>query len=163
MAQLTPEERQKIYLEEKARLEFRRELEPQKIGFGKIIGYVVLGGIGLLVVLWMIGSAMQQSETASNTPTQTDAVQTGNPAHDRLAALGASAQASALGQIAGEGCSGNPHSTWAWTKRRGPTGACDARTAGVIRSRFNRMRPVAPASWIAVFLRPSPACRVLRS
>ena len=50
MAELTPEERQRIYLEEKARLEFRRQLQPKKIGFGKIIGYLALAGIRLLVV-----------------------------------------------------------------------------------------------------------------
>jgi hypothetical protein len=65
MAELTPEQRQQIYLEEKARIEFRRQFEPKKIGFGKIIGYVVLGGIGLLVVLWMIGSAMENSQDAA--------------------------------------------------------------------------------------------------
>jgi hypothetical protein len=61
MAELTPEERQKIYLEEKARLEVRRELEGQKTSAGKIIGYVILGVLGLLVVLFIIGSAMEQS------------------------------------------------------------------------------------------------------
>src|ERR1022692_5272328 len=36
MAELTPEERQRIYLEEKARLEVRRELEGQKTSAGKV-------------------------------------------------------------------------------------------------------------------------------
>ncbi|MGA2716010.1 MAG: hypothetical protein ABSG41_23160 [Bryobacteraceae bacterium] len=109
MPELTPEEREKIYLEEKARLEFRRELEPKKIGVGKFIGYVALGGLALLVLMFIIGSViMRRPETASITSTQTPVMQnTGNPAHDRLAALGTSAQASLLGQIAGEGCSGD--------------------------------------------------------
>jgi hypothetical protein len=47
MAELTPEERQNIYLEdleEKARLEVRRELEGQKTSAGKLIGVVILDG-----------------------------------------------------------------------------------------------------------------------
>ncbi len=51
---------------------------------------------------------MYNSETASTTSTQTAVIQdTGNPAHDRLTALDATAQAFALGQIAGEGCTGD--------------------------------------------------------
>jgi cytoskeletal protein RodZ len=65
MADLTPEERQKIYLEEKARLEARRQLEGNKTSAGKVIGYIVLGVLGLLVILFVIGSAMQQSEDAA--------------------------------------------------------------------------------------------------
>jgi len=63
--ELTPQERQKIYLDEKARLEVRRELAGRKIGAGKLIGYVVPGGIGLLVVMFMIGSAIDQSQDAA--------------------------------------------------------------------------------------------------
>jgi len=73
VAELTPEERQKIYLEEKARLEVRRELEGQKTSPAKVIGYAILGVLGLLVVLFIIGSAMEQSsDTAFNnlTPEQ---------------------------------------------------------------------------------------------
>jgi hypothetical protein len=64
MAELTPEERQRIYLEEKARLEVRRELEGKKTGAGRVIGYVVLCVVGLLVFLFIVGSAIQQSEDA---------------------------------------------------------------------------------------------------
>jgi len=42
MAELTPEEREKIYLEEKARLEVRRELEGEKTSTGSVIGWIVL-------------------------------------------------------------------------------------------------------------------------
>lgn len=49
MAELTPEERQKIYLEEKTRLEVRRELEGPKTNLGKVFGYVIFGGLALLV------------------------------------------------------------------------------------------------------------------
>lgn len=70
MAELTPEERQKIYLEEKARLEVRRELEGTKTSAGKIIGYVVLGLFAFLIVMFILGSAMEQSQdTAWNTLT----------------------------------------------------------------------------------------------
>jgi hypothetical protein len=64
MAELTPEERQRIYLEEKARLEVRRELEGQKTSAGKVFGYAVLAVLGLLVLLFIAGSAMQQSKDA---------------------------------------------------------------------------------------------------
>ncbi len=67
MAELTPEERQKIYLEEKARWEVRREFEGPKINIGKVVMYVFFGGLALLVVLLILGSEMEQShETAWN-------------------------------------------------------------------------------------------------
>jgi hypothetical protein len=52
---LSPEERHKIFLEEKARLEIRQELEGPKTGAGKIIGFVFLGLLGLVVVLAIAG------------------------------------------------------------------------------------------------------------
>jgi hypothetical protein len=63
MPDLTPEERQRIYLEEKARLEIRRELEGKKTSVGKIIGSIMLCGFGFLALMWIIGSFSQQSET----------------------------------------------------------------------------------------------------
>jgi hypothetical protein len=65
MPALTPEERQRIYLEEKARLEIRHELEGKKTSAGKVIGYIVLSIIGLFVVLLVIGSMMEESDTAA--------------------------------------------------------------------------------------------------
>ena len=62
MADLTPEERQRIYLEEKARLEVRHELEGKKTSVGKVIGILVLCGFALLVVMFIIGSVVPQSE-----------------------------------------------------------------------------------------------------
>jgi hypothetical protein len=62
VSDLTPEERQRIYLEEKARLEVRLELEGKKTSAGKILGIVVPCGFGLLAVMWIIGSFLQQSE-----------------------------------------------------------------------------------------------------
>jgi hypothetical protein len=73
MADLTPEQRQRIYLEEKARLEVRRELEGKKTSIGKVFGIAVLCGLGLLFVLFIIGSGMEQSHDAefkSLTPEQ---------------------------------------------------------------------------------------------
>jgi len=64
-AELTAEQRQRIYLEEKARLEIRQELKGQKKGAGHIIGKIVLGGIGVLFVLFIIGSIMENSENAA--------------------------------------------------------------------------------------------------
>jgi hypothetical protein len=62
MPDLTPGERQRIYLEEKARLEVRQELEGKKTSAGKVIGIVLLCGFCLLVLLFVIGSAMEQSD-----------------------------------------------------------------------------------------------------
>jgi hypothetical protein len=64
MPDLTPEERQKIYLEEKARVEVRRELEGQRTGAGKIIGYIILGAFGFVVLLWIIGRGIMESDDA---------------------------------------------------------------------------------------------------
>lgn len=69
MADLTPEERERIYLEEKARLEARRELESRKIGAGKVIGYFVLAIVGLLVMLFVFGIATEESREQSETAT----------------------------------------------------------------------------------------------
>ena len=74
MADLTPEERQKIYLEEKARLEVRRELlEESKTSTGKVFGYIILGICGLLILLFIAGSAMEKmkdDQFANLTPQQ---------------------------------------------------------------------------------------------
>jgi hypothetical protein len=105
--ELSPEERQGIYLEEKARLEVKQQVEKQtkKTSVGPKI---ILGLFGFLVLLFVVGSTIHDSGTTSRTSAPTVAVEnTGNPAHDRLMGLGASAQALLLGQIAGEGCSGD--------------------------------------------------------
>lgn len=64
MTDLTPEERRKIYLEEKARMEIRQELQGKKSGAGRVIGIIVLAGIGLMAVLFVIGSALESSRDA---------------------------------------------------------------------------------------------------
>lgn len=59
--------------------------------------------IGFVIALIIVGIVITlQKKTASTAAIQS----TGNPAHDRLAALGASEQATLLGKIAGEGCIG---------------------------------------------------------
>jgi hypothetical protein len=100
--QLSPKERQKIYLEEKTRLAVQQELRTgRKISAGTIIGRIALGFFGLLVLLFIAGAMMRNSDTASSTSTGTTTTQdTGNPAHNRLVALGANAQALALRDIA---------------------------------------------------------------
>ncbi len=55
---LSPDERHKIFLEEKARLEIRQELEGPKTSVGIIIGYVVLGVLGLIFLVAMAGKLM---------------------------------------------------------------------------------------------------------
>ena len=62
--ELTPEERQRIYLEEKARLEAHEQPDAERTqtGAGSILGQMALGIIALLIVLWIIGSAMEQNE-----------------------------------------------------------------------------------------------------
>lgn len=72
---LTPEERQKIYLEEKARLEVRTELQQQKkgLGIGSFLGLSALGVIAFILFLLMIGSSMDSDSSAkfrALTPTQ---------------------------------------------------------------------------------------------
>jgi len=63
---LTPEDRERIYLEERARLEAREPTEAagERTGVGTFLGRIVLGIISLLVVLWIIGSAMQRNQEA---------------------------------------------------------------------------------------------------
>ncbi|HYL74957.1 MAG TPA: hypothetical protein VEU96_12175 [Bryobacteraceae bacterium] len=65
MADLTPEERQRIYMEEKARLEVRRELEGKKTSPGKVIGIVTLCIVGLLVSLFILGNIRQHLDDAA--------------------------------------------------------------------------------------------------
>ncbi len=68
---LSPEERQRIYEEEKARIEARRQLEgsvpppspPPKKGHPFLVGCVVI--VGALVVLSIIGSLSHQSSTTT--------------------------------------------------------------------------------------------------
>lgn len=60
MLDLTPEERQRIYLEEKARLEVRPERDVEKPRVGSGVGTMVLYGIGLLLVLFIIGIVIKQ-------------------------------------------------------------------------------------------------------
>jgi len=71
MPELTPEERQRIYAEEKARLETRRELESEKrkskLGtIGVWILWVVVG----LLALGIFGMMRQQARLDSLTPEQ---------------------------------------------------------------------------------------------
>jgi hypothetical protein len=59
MNELTPEQRRQIYLEEQARLEARRELgKERKTGCGAMIGYILLAAFAGLVLLAIIGGAM---------------------------------------------------------------------------------------------------------
>lgn len=64
MADLTPEERERIYLEEKARLEARSELQAKKGGCGNIALVVILCIVGLFVVVMIIGNMEEQREHA---------------------------------------------------------------------------------------------------
>ncbi|HUA19519.1 MAG TPA: hypothetical protein VMB25_12300 [Bryobacteraceae bacterium] len=63
MAELTPEERQRIYLEEKVRLEARRDIESKRITPGKFIGYALLVILGLFIVAWIAGSLEESAKT----------------------------------------------------------------------------------------------------
>lgn len=66
--ELSPEERRRIYLQEKARLEVQRELQAQnkKTAAGTGVGRIVVGLFGFLVLLFIIGSAMGNSENTSS-------------------------------------------------------------------------------------------------
>jgi hypothetical protein len=109
--ELSPEERQRIYPEEKARIEVQQELQAQKAKTAVgtlIIGFIVMGLFVLVVMLSVVGSMTENSGTTSNSSAGTPVIHnSGNPAHDRLIRLGPTAQALLLGRIAGEGCSGD--------------------------------------------------------
>jgi hypothetical protein len=57
--ELTPEERARIYAEEKARLEIRRGLEKKKTGMGSILAVIALSIILVFSVLWVIGLGLE--------------------------------------------------------------------------------------------------------
>ena len=59
---LTPEERQRIYLEEKARLETRQKIEGEKTGAGKVLGIIALSTFGALAVLMIAVPALEHSD-----------------------------------------------------------------------------------------------------
>lgn len=52
---LSPEQRHKIFLEEKARMEIRKELQGQKTSVGVILGYTCLAVLGMIFVAGMAG------------------------------------------------------------------------------------------------------------
>jgi hypothetical protein len=58
---MTPEDRQRVYLEEKARLEIRQKL--QRESQGKTIGCALLAILGILVILFMAGSVIEENST----------------------------------------------------------------------------------------------------
>lgn len=62
--ELTPQERERIYEEERIRLDARRRLSRDGLGIGRIAGYAVLGIVALLVFMWIVGSI----ETANEDP-----------------------------------------------------------------------------------------------
>jgi hypothetical protein len=106
--ELTPEERQRIYLEEKARSEARQTLETQKRkhGSGAKIGILALAVSALFVVSTVI-IHKSEAPTASNGNAVEGTNSTGNPAHDELLAHTVRQQAFLLGKIVQEGCVGN--------------------------------------------------------
>ena len=61
--ELTPEERHRIYLEEQARMEARRDIESKQLTAGKVVGWLALAVIGLLAFMWAVGTVKVLSET----------------------------------------------------------------------------------------------------
>ena len=59
---LTPEERQRIYLGKKARLETRQKIEGEKTGTGKVLGIIALSTFGALAVLMIAVPALEHSD-----------------------------------------------------------------------------------------------------
>jgi hypothetical protein len=107
--ELTPEERQKIYLEEKTRLEIQRQVQSQQkeTGAGTVAGRTIFGILGLVVLLVVINSIIGNSDTGKSPSASTP--NTGNAANDRLLQLDADARAAALGLIvvsSGDRCRG---------------------------------------------------------
>jgi hypothetical protein len=114
----TPEERQRIYLEEKARLEIQPQLKaPDSTNASdRKTGYTILAVVGLV---GFIGVSIGVPNLLSHSPTQPtspsvsifepDIPASGNATHDRLLLLEAGPRAKALGFIvisSGNGCLG---------------------------------------------------------
>ncbi len=107
--ELSPEERQHIYLEEKARFEaqekLKAEAKPKKsAGCGTWILAIIVGCLILIAISMIFNSA---NEVRSKQTAASRAVgHSGNEAHDRLLLLGAEERARFLGKITNENCAG---------------------------------------------------------
>ena len=66
--ELTPEERQRIYLEEQARIEARHRIESKRVTPGKVIGWVALGLVGLLFLFFVVGTLADRKDTRGKGP-----------------------------------------------------------------------------------------------
>ena len=86
--ELTPEERQRIYLEEKARMEARRDIESKRLTAGKVIGWLVMGLFGVYALMWVvsyINTSMESPLARARDEARTCAMVAGNDA-ERLCA-----------------------------------------------------------------------------
>jgi len=122
--ELSSEERQKIYAEEKACLEAREKLKSEaKTRKGPGCGTWILALIvGCLVLLFISMIVNFKDRTGPVQPSSGPSTgHTGNEAHDRLSLLAPVQQARFLGKIISEGCIGtrafyagmaNDHSTF---------------------------------------------------
>jgi hypothetical protein len=61
--ELTPEERQRIYLEEQARMDARRDIKRKRVTDGKIIWRLVMGIVGVYVIMLYIGQINRALES----------------------------------------------------------------------------------------------------
>jgi len=111
--ELSPEERQRIYAEEKARLEAQAVLKAEADskkgpGCGTYILVLIVGCLALLVIVMIVMIVTFKDGTGSHQETVgSSAGRTGNEAHDRLSLLTVDEQASFLGKIINEGCIGS--------------------------------------------------------
>jgi hypothetical protein len=63
---LTPEERRRIYLEEQARIEIRREIQGKRTASaGKVVGIILLCALGLVIVMLIFGANLERQEHAA--------------------------------------------------------------------------------------------------
>lgn len=111
--ELTPEDHQRIYLEEKARIEARQELQRErKMGIGGILLWTVFGILGVVLVMGIIAAISDEVPTVQPHASPTlsrNAPRTGNVAHDQLLNLDPAARASFLATIvlsSGDRCVG---------------------------------------------------------
>lgn len=111
---LTPEQRERVYLEEKARLEAVRtplsRLVPRQRGIPSYIWFALaIGTVAFIfyAVILITGSETQSIAVNPQPATQAQVLKTGNEANDLMLALPEQKQAFALGKIVNDGCIGN--------------------------------------------------------
>jgi hypothetical protein len=105
LTELSPEERQRIYAEEKARMEARQQIKTERrrrAATRNLLAVVLLCSLPfILAILIAIGP-----NELSQTPSSSARKLTGNISNDKLTGLSDPARAIAIGEMTGRGCIG---------------------------------------------------------